>query len=733
MGIISYRGRYKIKTHIRGLDNILHGGIVYHGVDFGAKEEAKDGVLISINGARGMNKTDFAVHMCHGITRSLFRMQGIEPEEKYQSKFYSVNKTDKLLQRMHENAVVSRLIEKGIQDYIVDKHKGNVKSSLLYHVVKTFFKEKATVHDVVQGDKTTSFADRYENKDEEICDLLARGPVSFNVHSSTLNFRHLKINTGLNRIRKFSGIQNVHAEHKLIKECIQPIFFNGIDKDKTTKFISRLEEILDFLVELYDNSEKGKKKIPCLVVDGLSQLTHDELHTIPIDYLQRILRKVAYVSILVFDERGKDICRDSDMIFELNRNTDKDVSSFSYNTLEIQKCLIQKFSSGKHLYKLLETGMCVFPSLEHTLNYSTLKTNKLSDLNRGMFNISYSSYLKRFRRHLFNNALVNENNDCYDITNNTIESNLTTYDNYVNDNNLYRAQYINYINGQSSLTLGDNPCEKLLNNILFRNEMHLYGKNDFDTGNMITSIVGPKNSFKRTLSNAVIFNSLHSKTIKEECDNATKDVLYISFNNDRQQLLKTVTCPCLNENKCENCIACYDRIRLYSIPFGDISASEMIYTIDKIIETYNIPGSRHVIGQILIDELNSSVVKNAHPFIYQDKLLIPALFKLLREKQIPTIIICDDSKPEHRDICDFSDNVIHTKRRQVSSEPYKEVLDLFITKDYRYCNPRKLYGCSLKISDYPNLIVHDGDTFTLKKEAVVNDREVSPLEIDTLE
>lgn len=733
MAVISYRRRYKIKTHIKGLDDILHGGIVYNGFDIGTSNDNKnsDGILLSLNGERGVNKTAFAIHMCHGITRSLYRIQNTEAEKECKSVLFSVNKTKELLQQMHENAAISRLLRRGIQDFVIDKHDGQIESSLLYQVVSTFFSDIAIVHDPAEGDQHTNFADRYKDRNSEICKLLAQGAVSFNVHSRTLNFKHMKINTGLNRIRKFSGFESIKFSEGLINEYLQEIDFNNGIEDNTPKFISRFENILDKISELYERCDGAKRKLPCLVVDGLSQLTDDELKTIPIDYLQRILRKIAYISILVFDERGKNVCRNSDMIIELNRNTDREISSLSYYTLEIKKCMIQKFSPGKHLYKLTDTGISVFPSLEYILNYSALKSDIYSDLDRGMFNTSYGGYLKGFHRHLFNNALVDTEAEEYDVIHNTIESNLHTFDKYVADNNLHRKAFIDTLCRQYTSGLGERTCEKLLNNILFHADMPDNGKVYTDNANLVTLLVSCKNSYKRTLSNAVIFNALHCWNFKDRCENVTKDVLFVSFGNNRQQLLRTVACPCLKENHHgRHCLECYDRIHLYSVPFGDISASEMIYMLDDIIGTYNKMESRHIIGQIIIDDMNGNVVRNAHPFIYGDQLLIPALFKLLREKQIPVTILSDISEQGYKEMCDFADNVIYTRRRKVSSEPYKEVLDIFVAKDYRYCNPRKSYGCSLKISDYSNLINHEGDTFTLRSEAVINDREVSPLEID---
>lgn len=731
MAIIKYRGRYKIKTHIKGLDDILHGGIVFNGLDIGKTEDADDGVLLSINGERGVNKTAFAIHMCHGITRSLYRIKGIEAEKNYRSILFSVNKTKKLLQQTHENAAISRLLRRGIQDFVINRHKGHITSSLLYQVVSAFFSDLATINDIAEGNHLTDFANRYKENDIEICKLLAQGTVSFNVHSRTLNFKHLKSNTGLNRIRKFVGFEHVKFSEGLINEYLQAIEFNGIE-EITPKFISRFEQILDKISDLFEKCEDGKKKLPCLVIDGLSQLSDDELKTIPIDYLQRILRKIAFISILVFDERGKNVCRNSDVVIELNRNTDKEICSLSYYTLEIKKCMIQKFSFGKHLYKLTDTGISVFPSLEHILNNSALKSDIYSDLNRGMFNTSYGSYLKGFHRHLFNNALVNTDSNEYDVLHNTIESNLLTYDNYIDKNASFRDAYIENIYQKYAFELGDRQCEKLLNNILFQAKITSYNKSDIaNSGNLVTSLVSCKNSYKRTLSNAVIFNSLQRRIFNEKGERVTKDVLFISFGNNRQQLLRTVACPCLKESHYgKQCLDCYDRIHLYSVPFGDISASEMIYMIDDIIDTYNKVGSQHLIGQIIIDDLNGDVVRNAHPFIYSDKLLVPALFKLLREKQIPVTILSDISEQGYKEICVFADNVIFTKRRQISKEPGKELLDVYVAKDYRLCNPRRLYGCSLKISDYSNLIKHDGDTFTLRSEAVINDREVSPLEID---
>lgn len=71
----------KIKTHITGLDTLLHGGVQLYTNTEGChschvnKDDGKlsdnDSLVIVIKGARGVFKIDFALHLMHGLTVSL--------------------------------------------------------------------------------------------------------------------------------------------------------------------------------------------------------------------------------------------------------------------------------------------------------------------------------------------------------------------------------------------------------------------------------------------------------------------------------------------------------------------------------------------------------------------------------------------------------------------------------------------------------------------------------------
>lgn len=73
----------KIKTKIPGLDILLHGGVqLYTSTENCNKSTATkthgkptaDSLVIVIKGAKGVFKTDFAIHLMHGLTVSMKSM-----------------------------------------------------------------------------------------------------------------------------------------------------------------------------------------------------------------------------------------------------------------------------------------------------------------------------------------------------------------------------------------------------------------------------------------------------------------------------------------------------------------------------------------------------------------------------------------------------------------------------------------------------------------------------------
>ena len=115
-----------------------------------------------------------------------------------------------------------------------------------------------------------------------------------------------------------------------------------------------------------DNRQEGFRW-SAYVIEGFTAFRDDELERLPYSDLILKLRKAAAVSILVFDERGKKLPLNADIIIHMQQSIDEP-AQYTYHQLQVIKSDLQQHVHGWHKYrKLRDLSVKIYPSLHSLL------------------------------------------------------------------------------------------------------------------------------------------------------------------------------------------------------------------------------------------------------------------------------------------------------------------------------------------------------------------------------
>ena len=112
----------------------------------------------------------------------------------------------------------------------------------------------------------------------------------------------------------------------------------------------RCQEVIETLDKDVHNRNDYPYVCPVVLLDGFSDICDENLRNISYTKLVDTIRKIAPVSILVFDERFDNIKCDADVIIKMRDNVD-DYEEYAYLELSIVKSLFQPVAFGWHQYK----------------------------------------------------------------------------------------------------------------------------------------------------------------------------------------------------------------------------------------------------------------------------------------------------------------------------------------------------------------------------------------------
>lgn len=649
----------KLRTQIKGLDDVFYGGI---NVD----DSRQEGTLIAIYGSKGVNKIQLAMQIVRGLTDSL--LKECRNRECGNSLFYSINKRTNEMLLMLTNIMIYNEINNVIWSY---RQCGNNEHS--FEPLKKYF-------DLMDDQESpySQVVNLFNSNPDEFLFFLSDGSVYYNERTNSLNIQQVEENDSrinqLLRLKDDTLKSNPNGEKSKLLCNIE--FYGKDDLERgeneiktesmiAPQYLSSINSVLGRLGERYNNG--NCPKVPCIAIDGFSQLSEEELKRVPLAYIEGLLRRMSHVSILVFDDKCKAIGCNADIVIDMTRRDVLDKASFSYSELQVTKCLPQLFAPGRHQYKLTHIGIEVYPNTERVLNRKNFDNRLYCDVNRSMFMPSYRDYIQYLQqqdKNVSNSigaSLLQNGNSC-----------ITTWESFRN----VQEQYLrNLVNNRHSSNNEDHFT--LLENILFRNEVEECANfEDANLTNIITTLVGKgyEDTTYNYFANAVVFNKACQK----------QETLYVVFAKDGDQVRTNVSCPCLRKRGCcDICIDCHKRLHLFTVRMGDISAAELLYRLDEVLNYYNTDNSKHKISQIVVDEIQTAV-EFAFPSLFEDRLFLPALIRLFRRHRIPTLIMCQKNKKYASELCSFADNVIMLNRYNSSDDDHEpqERLDILIPKYY---------------------------------------------------
>lgn len=153
--------------------------------------------------------------------------------------------------------------------------------------------------------------------------------------------------------------------------------------------LQKFQNILSYLEEMKGTS-------PCIVIDGFAQFQDEELKRVPISHLFKLLRIKSFFSILIFDERGRDISCNADIIIDM-RQGHEEANHYTFYELQITKSTYQTTVLGWHQYKERPYGVEVFPSVHRLLQRRDYLSFVLSNTHQSIVDESYEEYLRSIK------------------------------------------------------------------------------------------------------------------------------------------------------------------------------------------------------------------------------------------------------------------------------------------------------------------------------------------------
>ena len=304
-----------IKTGVKGLDIILNGGIVFE----------KD-VVIVLRGGRGIFKTLTGMQMMLGIQDSFFEKykQNNQTKKDFPIHFFSLNKSDETLNKMFGGIVVSSEVEniKKKSDYSANQLKLYVDGVSGYDEFETDIRRQILAFD-------SNLGKFHKENDNRIITIKNDIRKDYNLKLKGFEDMDSQMNYLSSDLKDFSGMMN--AIEKL--------------------------------------PSKENQKQACIVVDGLSRMTEEELKRLPLESFVKELRNRSRVSILILNDKETLRNLDADIIIDMRRAFDS-VHNYTYHELSVVKNVKGQFAFGWHKYKPMNGLVYVYPSIHKLLSQS---------------------------------------------------------------------------------------------------------------------------------------------------------------------------------------------------------------------------------------------------------------------------------------------------------------------------------------------------------------------------
>lgn len=535
-----------IKTGVEGLDTILNGGIV-----------KEDNVVIVLRGSRGIYKTLLGMQMMLGI-QNYFETSW--PQKEYPVRFYSLNKSLETLRMIFGGLVVSREVEN------IKKGKPDKLRSYLDGIGGGYASfEEDVKHQVLSFD-SNSGRFRYGGKDSQI-------------------FRKDKIEDNFNLVMQ--GSVNAFSRTNYLESSLNDF--------------SKMMEDIENLPSNEDHPQA------CIVVDGLSRMTQEEIARLPLEKLEKDLRNRSKISILILNDSEAFRNLDADIIIDMQRNFDR-VHNYTYHELSVVKNVKGQFAFGWHKYKPMNGLIYVYPSIHKLLS----------------------------QQHSVDNTFIQA----------------------INTDARYAQPFAEMSSGGVPMSLGQGTIptdfpDRRITEIEKRDApasdkkilLKLITPHEVEKGR-VTSIIGNHNTFKRFIVSVSILNSI----IKGN------EVFVLLLNERRKGMIELIDKIRKDAGiSAETAEEAYRHLFFWEVRMGCISPEELISFVLEYIEMRK--GKK---VELYIIDLGT--IEQCFPMINNESLFVPTLSTLCRERKVDLHLVCNKHFSQRSVVCTVADNLICTRR-----------------------------------------------------------------------
>lgn len=365
------RYTHKIETRVQGLDDLFYGGLRLP--DTSKQDGKMDGIVIVIYGKNGVGKTNLSMQIMRGVHKSLSNNAVGEGHTGKQCPlFCTLNHRSDEVERMFRSQEVLKAMNS----------IGGMSSTDNECFLCSYFKNLGEKF----SDKSSCQCTKKDRHECKLCEWIRNEILTYNPRLETLNLNEVGATSESTKVedldKGFFHLLRAKCVDEIKKqgEETQCLFFqHEPESNYLPEPLTIFNDIKKFIHEERDlfNPKKDEPFFgrSSVLIEGFSILDTDALERLPYGELIEDLKKLSAVSLLVFDERAKDLRINADIVIEMCIKEDPDYK-YQYRELQIEKCDLQPRVRGWHRYSTNhDTLVCVYP------NVWKLLTNRFSKEN----------------------------------------------------------------------------------------------------------------------------------------------------------------------------------------------------------------------------------------------------------------------------------------------------------------------------------------------------------------
>lgn len=347
----------KIRTGVSGFDDLFYGGLRLPGWN---RNNTRDGICIVIYGSRGISKSDLAMQIMRGVD-FYFKRHPIGANT-LRPKYKTLNHRESELRKKYVGLEVGEIIN-NIKLPDVESREEEV-----CRICRYFPRLRDNLGATIEVSNPPTYSCTRDISERcPICKLLRHEIINYSDRSQSMHWTYGEVSDASNLI-------DVLEEDAIQIGDIFDIDNNDIVSSRYLSIPYR--QFKEFMADIDGRSsddnrrEKNRQegfRWSAYVIEGFTAFRDDELERLPYSDLILKLRKAAAVSILVFDERGKKLPLNADIIIHMQQSMDN-AAQYTYHQLQVVKSDIQQHVHGWHKYrKLRDLSVKIYPSLHSLL------------------------------------------------------------------------------------------------------------------------------------------------------------------------------------------------------------------------------------------------------------------------------------------------------------------------------------------------------------------------------